>query len=336
MAGKAYATFSLLFGFSFFIQLRNERERGGDFRLRFAWRMFLLFLFSQFHSLFYNGDILFLYAVVGLFLIPVCQMKDKTVFILALCCLLIPWELGRVVYASFDPSYTPSSNEFMTFRKLVEPVMQEGSFIDVLKSNMTNGQLYNNLWQVEHGRVLQSAGLFMMGMLLGRRMYFVPGEESRRMWKKIMIWCAAALVPVWFLSDVCALFFDGDFLARCSDPLSTLFMTWINLLMMGIMVSAFVLLWFRSGGLSIQRFIIPFGRMSLTNYITQSIIGVFLFYGYGLGLYRTCGMTLSMLIGFGIVGILLLSSRLWLSSHRQGPLEFIWKKGTWVFGRKRN
>ena len=59
-AGKAYATFSLLFGFSFFIQMRNARKRGVDFRMRFAWRMLLLVGISQFHPLFYNGDILLL------------------------------------------------------------------------------------------------------------------------------------------------------------------------------------------------------------------------------------------------------------------------------------
>ena len=42
LAGKAYATFSLLFGFSFYIQMRNARRRGDDFRWRFAWRMLLL------------------------------------------------------------------------------------------------------------------------------------------------------------------------------------------------------------------------------------------------------------------------------------------------------
>lgn len=79
-AGKAYATFSLLFGFSFYIQFHNAEKRGIDFRGRFAWRMCLLFLFAQLHALFYNGDILLLYAVVGFALIPVCKLKDKTVF----------------------------------------------------------------------------------------------------------------------------------------------------------------------------------------------------------------------------------------------------------------
>ena len=49
-AGKAYATFSLLFGFSFYIQFHNAEKRGIDFRGRFAWRMCLLFLFAQLHA----------------------------------------------------------------------------------------------------------------------------------------------------------------------------------------------------------------------------------------------------------------------------------------------
>ena len=96
-AGKAYATFSLLFGFSFYIQFHNAEKRGIDFRGRFAWRMCLLLLFAQLHALFYNGDILLLYAVVGFALIPVCKLKDKTVFWIALILLLQPyeWEIGR-------------------------------------------------------------------------------------------------------------------------------------------------------------------------------------------------------------------------------------------------
>ena len=89
-AGKAYATFSLLFGFSFFIQFHNAEKRGIDFRGRFAWRMCLLFLFAQLHALFYNGDILVLYAVVGFALIPVCKLKTKTIFVIALLLLFQP------------------------------------------------------------------------------------------------------------------------------------------------------------------------------------------------------------------------------------------------------
>jgi len=53
--GKAYAVFALLFGFSFFIQNDNQRMRGNDFRLRFCWRLILLFLIGNINASFFTG-----------------------------------------------------------------------------------------------------------------------------------------------------------------------------------------------------------------------------------------------------------------------------------------
>ena len=158
-AGKAYATFSLLFGFSFYIQFSNARKKGIDFRGRFAWRMFLLFLFSQFHALFYNGDILLLYAVVGLVLIPVCKLSDKNVLVIALFLLLQPYEWGRLLYTAFNPDYA-ITNRYVPYAILSGQVTSQGTFWGVLCSNIWTGQLYSNIWQVEAGRLFQTAGLF--------------------------------------------------------------------------------------------------------------------------------------------------------------------------------
>ena len=137
-AGKAYATFSLLFGFSFYIQFHNAEKRGTDFRGRFAWRMCLLFLFAQLHALFYNGDILLLYAVVGFALIPVCKLKDKTVFWIAAILLLQPYEWGRAIYAMINPEYVPSTGHFIPYFELAQEVTSNGSFFEVLRSNITD------------------------------------------------------------------------------------------------------------------------------------------------------------------------------------------------------
>ena len=94
-AGKAYATFSLLFGFSFYIQFHNAEKRGTDFRGRFAWRMCLLFLFAQLHALFYNGGYSFALCSSRLCLDSCLQsFKDKTVFWIAAILLLQPYEWG--------------------------------------------------------------------------------------------------------------------------------------------------------------------------------------------------------------------------------------------------
>ena len=104
-----------------------------------------------------------------------------------------------------------------------------------------------------------------------------------------------------------------------------------NFTFMAILVSAFTLLWFNRGeGYKWQRTIIPYGRMSLTNYISQSIMGVCIYYGFGLGLYNSTGATATILIGLAIFMIQLTFSRYWLSKHKQGPLEYLWRQGTWI------
>ena len=103
-AGKAFATFSLLFGFSFFIQMDNQARKGNDFRLRFAWRLFLLALFAQLHALFYNGDILLLYAFCGFFLIPVARLSNKLVLAIATVLVCQPFEWYRMIRALMDPA----------------------------------------------------------------------------------------------------------------------------------------------------------------------------------------------------------------------------------------
>ena len=325
-AGKAYATFSLLFGFSFYIQFHNAEKRGIDFRGRFAWRMCLLLLFAQLHALFYNGDILLLYAVVGFALIPVCKLKDKTVFWIALILLLQPYEWGRAIYALINPDYVAVTGHFIPYAMRAEAATANGSFFDVLQSNIIDGQLYSNIWQVENGRLFQTAALF--GMLLGRRKYLIKSEESVRFWKRMLIGAVIAFIPLY-----CLRVFVPDFITDSSAliPYNIAVPSYANFAFMVILVSLFTLLWFKKEtGYSWQSLLIPYGRMSLTNYISQSVMGVTIYYGFGLSMYKYAGATASLLIALLIFTVQLVFSRWWLVRHRQGPLEFLWRKGTWI------
>ena len=327
-AGKAYATFSLLFGFSFYIQFHNAEKRGIDFRGRFAWRMCLLLLFAQLHALFYNGDILLLYAVVGFALIPVCKLKDKTVFWIALILLLQPYEWGRAIYALINPDYVAVTGHFIPYAMRAEAATANGSFFDVLQSNIIDGQLYSNIWQVENGRLFQTAALFMFGMLLGRRKYLIKSEESVRFWKRMLIGAVIAFIPLY-----CLRVFVPDFITDSSAliPYNIAVPSYANFAFMVILVSLFTLLWFKKEkGYGWQSLLIPYGRMSLTNYISQSIMGVIIYYGFGLAMYKYAGATASLLIALLIFTVQLVFSRWWLVRHRQGPLEFLWRRGTWI------
>lgn len=329
MAGKAFSTFSLLFGLSFYIQLRNAERRGLHFRGRFVWRMLLLVLFSQFHSLFYNGDILLLYAVMGLSLVAVSRLSTRAMLILAGVMILQPVEWIRMLCALGDIPLPEYGNHWMEYARLAKPVMESGCLTEVVGSNITYGQLYGNLWQIENGRIFQIGGLFLFGTAAGRLDLFSDTPRSIALWKKITLYAALLFVPVNLLRMVVPDMVQGD--PRLLMPVEIALPSITNFLMMCFLVGCFVLLWYDRGkGYRFQRLFIPFGRMSLTNYIAQSIIGVTLFYGFGLGLYRTTGATACLLIAVGIFALLWGFSRWWLSRHRQGPLEWIWKRLTWI------
>ena len=93
LAGKMYAIFAMLFGLSFFIQHDNQAQKGIDFRPRFLWRMILLMLFGIFDLMFYNGDILFIYGVCGVIIIPLIRASNKLIWALIVLMLMQPVEL---------------------------------------------------------------------------------------------------------------------------------------------------------------------------------------------------------------------------------------------------
>jgi uncharacterized protein len=104
-SGKSYAIFALLFGFSFFIQFDNQRKKGFDFRGRFLWRLFLLLIIGFFNSIFYAGDILTFYAVMGVSLIVVCKWGNKAVLITAVLLMFQPIEWAKFFYILNNPDF---------------------------------------------------------------------------------------------------------------------------------------------------------------------------------------------------------------------------------------
>lgn len=110
----------------------------------------------------------------------------------------------------------------------------------------------------------------------------------------------------------------------------TAFDMWQKLAFTFVLVASFVLLYQRekfSKAVSSLRF---YGKMSLTNYISQSIMGALIYFPIGLYLAPYCGYTLSLLIGLCMFLLQVKFCKWWLSKHKQGPLEHIWHKWTWM------
>lgn len=323
-SGKSYAIFSLLFGVTFFIQFHAREQRGEDFRPRFAWRLALLFGFGLVNSLFYEGDILTFYAVIGLLLIPVARLGNAAVFGIACLLMLQPLEWVVLFKALQHPDVKlPNPASWAYFGKN-DAYLTGNSLSATLAGNFTNGKLAALNWTWESGRFFQMPALFMLGMLAGRKSLFAASPQSRRFWITTLLAAMLLFVPLFIAQSHL-----GQWIASAAQraPLFVMLSTWTNLAVMLVLVSGFVLL-FQAA--SLLRVFAPLGRMSLTSYMMQSLIGSFIYYGYGLGLYKVTGPTYCLLIGLASAVLQCRFSLWWLARHKQGPLEALWHRATWV------
>ncbi len=327
-SGKAYCIFALLFGFSFFIQDNSQKEKGKDFRGRFAWRLVLLFFIACINSTLFPGEILVLYALVGYVLIAVCRLSTRTLAVIAVILLLQPFEWGQIVYALINPGYIGINAEFdAPYWEIVNTVQKEGSFLELCKTTIWTGNVANMGWMLLHGRVTQTAGLFMAGMLIGRSNLFPYSEKNIKLWINVFIIATIAFFPVYGLMAILP-----DFISREAllVPSTLILKSLSNIAFTGILFAGVILVYYLTKFRRVLHQLAPYGRMSLTNYLSQSLIGAFLFYNWGLGLYKYTGITVCFLMGIGMFLIQFFFCRWWLRSHRHGPLEWLWKKATWI------
>ena len=156
LAGKMYAIFAMLFGLSFYIQHDNQAQKGIDFRPRFIWRMILLMLFGLFDLLFYNGDILFLYAVCGLLIIPLIRASNKVIWFFLILMLMQPVELVYLIMGLIDPSTSVLDLGSSNYYGALIWSQSEGNIIDVAIAGIKYGLPANFLWAIENGRMTQT------------------------------------------------------------------------------------------------------------------------------------------------------------------------------------
>ena len=324
--GKSYAIFALLFGLTFFIQSNNQEKKGKDFRARFAWRLLLLLAFGLINSAFYEGDILTIYALIGFSLLPVAKLSNKAVLIIAIILILQPYEWFNFITGMQHPDIKMANPASWAYFGKAGEYIPGNSIVQTWIGNLTNGKTAVFLWCWEVGRVFQTSGLFMLGMLAGRKKLFVTNNTSNRFWVKTLIISALVFIPLFVIKEGLPTWLTHEVVRR---PLITIFTSWSNLAFMSVLVSGFVTGFAKLSGGFLTVFS-PIGKMSLSNYMIQSILGSFIYYGFGLGLYKYTGSSYCLLIGIGLATFQWFFSCWWMKNHKYGPLEGIWHKLTWI------
>ena len=334
--GKFYTLFSLLFGLGFSIIIRNAERKGvNGFRI-FYRRMGMLMLFGLLHLMFiWSGDILSLYALLGMLLPFFRQMPDKKLLGWALFFLILPIGVDLVCEIT-------RTNLALPFIRLQETYCAEygingTNFAYWLHDAEDYGTVFQFLVQgacvrmqefIIGNRYFKVLGLFLVGFYIGRNRIYADLEGRKNLLVKV---CRLGLI----IGLPCSLLYAWSSMGGhpLSDTLHSLFY-FISVYPLGFAYAAgLCLLYLRVKSLSIWKWLAAPGRMALTNYIGQSVIGMFLFYGIGLGWGSTIGLLQTEVIVLAVFLFQMLFSRLWLSGFKFGPLEWIWRMltyGKWL------
>ena len=325
-AGKAYAIFALLFGFTFYIQSNNQKRQGKDFGYRFLWRLVLLAGFATLNAAFFPaGDVLLLFVVVGLVLFLTRNWSDKAILVTSIIFLLQPVEWYHYVANLINSAHQLPDLKVGEMYAEVAAYTKAGNFGDFIWGNITLGQKASLLWAVNAGRFFQTAGLFLLGFYIGRKQLFVASEQNLRLWVKILIISAVLFAPLYTLKE---LIMGNE--GIIPQTAGTAFDMWQKLAFTLVLVASFVLLYQSERFRKMVGNLRFYGKMSLTNYITQSIIGALIYFPFGLYLAPYCGYTVSLLIGIFTFLLQVRFCEWWLADHKQGPLERIWHQWTWL------
>ncbi|NMD70842.1 DUF418 domain-containing protein [Bacillus sp. DNRA2] len=317
-----YPLFSLLFGYSLILIREKSQSRGLNFPVLAVRRLFMLLMIGIFHAFFvWHGDILIEYALLGFLVLPMLVFSGRTLLLFGTGLYGIPTILlvFLLMFTSSGSQMLPSE---LTDIQAVEQslvVYQSGTFWEITTQRVSDWYFTNNLGNLPF--FLISIYPFMLiGAGVAKESWLIRTRQYKH---EILILCCLTfvvglivkLLPYW-LEGNAAVQFAQDSIGGFS--LTIFYGLWIVLLVEKE---------------SLRRWLAPFaaiGKMSLSNYLFQSVIATLIFYSYGLGLYGEISLFEGALLVLAIFVVQLLCSSLWLRRFSYGPVEWLWRLVTYV------
>ena len=315
-AGKFYLLFSFLFGYSSNYIIRGDVAN----RRRWVKRCFALITLGILHFTFlWHGDIIFMYGLFGLLLIPFFFRADRTlkiwtriVFFFSATLMIF---IGALVY--IGERFFPEESVQQSMESKLDSVLINGSFIDAIPARL-------ELWvySISSGVFLQG-GLAFAAFLLGLRMARInflsspiDVEKNSKLIKfgfllgaPIQIIAALVLVRNEQSAEPSeAIYLLALLTSFIAAPLLSMF--YIGLIRKVVEEKPHLVSWMK-----------PAGQMSLTIYISQSVMASVIFGPWGFGLFQDLQTWQVILLACGIWLLLVYLASFWLKKHSQGPLE---------------
>jgi uncharacterized protein len=331
---KFISIFSILFGAGVCIFMERAQSKGHS-----AWKLqtsrmgwLLLIGFMHAHLLWY-GDILFAYAICGMAAGLVRNWKPTTLFILGFITMFaVP--IGFMLSAYWTMQFWPeeeiaqmqSQDDLLSMTNQAEILAYTGTWLDQLKHRIPTA-LMLELFIVPLYLFWHCLGLMMVGMSLFK-WNILSASKSVRFYIVTMVLSTLIGFPliaigVWFKQKhgwdpALTRFLDGNW-----NLVGGVFVAfaWISLVML---VCKLGVLTFARKALAAT------GQMALTNYLGQTIICTFIFYGHGLGWFGQLERFELLYVVISIWAFQIVFSMLWLSKFRFGPFEWLWRSATYL------
>jgi uncharacterized protein len=314
-AGKFYLLFSFLFGYSSNYVIQNNRSN----RARWIKRCFVLIAFGALHFTFlWHGDIIFLYGLFGLLLTFFFFRSDRTIQIWT----RIVFSVSAVFIALFGVltiivEYLLKEDLGITTESSLDVILQNGTFLESIPARI-------EVWllSISSGIFLQGGlafAAFLLGLRLARSNFLSSpinkAANSRLMIKglffglPIQVVAAAVLLRNEQAAEPSeSIYLVALFISFVSAPLLSMF--YVGVIRKLVEEKPRLVLW-----------MMPAGKMSLTIYISQSVVTSLIFGPWGLGLFQALQTWQVFLLAFAIWLILSYLAAQWLKKFNQGPLE---------------
>ncbi|MEO7445294.1 MAG: DUF418 domain-containing protein [Ferruginibacter sp.] len=332
--GKFYSLFSMLFGIGFSIYLAKTDLDKNILGL-FKRRLLILLGIGFLHLLLWTGDIVAFYAMLGFVLIPFRKFSNKTLLIIAACFILSPilwyslkfwkpeiFDLSRWLYKSGE--YLEAKAGYHSLNEVIKDLSGDNIF-KMIKLNLI-GIFWRYGDLVFQSRAFKVLGMFLIGLVIGRtQLYNKLKENKKLLWKIAAAGLVIGLPANYILASLNEIHSEEVFsMHGLKETIAYAF----GVAPLALGYAAAISLLYLSPAQKIFNLLAPVGRMALTNYITHTLIGLFVFTKLGLDV-TNWGPAACSIFAVAVFLLQIMLSTAWLKYFNYGPLEWIWRMLTY-------
>jgi len=331
--GKFYSIFSFLFGFGFALQIARASERGDAKASVFRRRLFWLLIIGLIHAFVWAGDILSVYALMGFVLLLFRRKSDESLLKWTAILIAVPvvtYLLLYVLFVSFVPADTAAqidAAQAEMWRHEVELIPNSGFLAITTGYNleMLAGRWIALIVQMRLPKIL---AMFLLGFYAYRQGFLQHPLDHREFIRKVLVYGLTLGVILnvlfaWFAHS------EADFPPSLNGFIGVVtYAVGVPAMALGV-IALIVTLWQTAAWRKVLGAFAPVGRMALTNYLTQTVVSMFIFYGWGLGYYGKVGPLYATLLALAIFAVQIVTSTIWLKYFAYGPVEWIWRQLTY-------